>query len=105
MKFFIPLAEDDAQAERIISATSEATGHLIPSPRIYSIEYEHHGKKMIATVGENPDSYYCEVGPIICILGDDRLLAICTPDRGVTKGIPIFVGRHAVRSVKYFEPI
>ena len=105
MKFFIPLAEDDAQAERVISATSEFTKHPIPSPRIYSIEYEHHGKRMKATVGENPDNYYHEVGPVICILGDDNLLAVCTRDRGVARGEPIFVGHHAVFSATHFDPI
>ncbi len=103
MKFFIPLAEDDAQAERVISATSEFTKHVIPSPRIYSIEYEHHDKRMKATVGENPDSYYQEIGPVICILGNDNLLAVCTRDRGVARGEPILVGRQSVVSISYFD--
>lgn len=103
MEFFIPFAEDDAQAERVISATSKFTNHAIPSPRIYSIEYEHHGKRMRARVGEDPDSYYQEIGPVICILGDDNLLAVCTRDRGVARGEPILVGRQSVFSINYFD--
>jgi hypothetical protein len=103
MKFFIPLAEDDAQAERVITATSEFTKFAIPSPRIYSIDYEHNSKRMRATVGEDPDGYYREVGPVICILANDNLLAVCTRDRGVLKGEPILVGRQSVSFINYFD--
>jgi hypothetical protein len=56
-------------------------------------------------VGEDPDNYYHEVGPVICILGDDNVLAVCTKYRGVLGGEPILVGRHALFSVTRFDPM
>jgi len=85
MKFFIPFAEDDIQSERVILATSEFTGFAIPYSRIYSLEYRYNRKNMKATVGENPDSYYCATGPVICILENSDLFAVCTPDSPTTK--------------------
>lgn len=104
MKFFIPLVEEDAQAEGVIAAASRFTGHPIPSPRIYSIAYKHNGKSMKATVGESPNLYYHEEGPVICILGDETLYAVCTKNRGVGRGEPILVGRRSVLWVIHFDP-
>ena len=92
MKFFIPFSSDDEQAESVLDATSKFTGFPIPERRIYQIDYSHNGTKMRATVGEPADDYYREEGPVIALLKNESCLAICTKDRGVVRGTPIFVG-------------
>ena len=103
MKFFIPHAKNDAEAERVIVATSEFVKLPIPNPRIYAITYEHNRIKMKGIVGEKPNSYYQVTSPIICILGDEHLYGICTLYRGVIQGVPILVGGDKIISIEYFE--
>lgn len=104
MKFFIPFASDEAQGERVLNAVSEFTGFPIPSPRIYSLTYQHNGKEMIATVGDVVPGYYQEIGPVIAILYREGLFAICTRDRGVARGEPIYANAQSVLSVLHFDP-
>ena len=103
MRFFIPLATSDEQAERVLAATAKFTGFPIPSPRIYSVSYTHNGEEMVATVGKEADPYYRAVGPVIAILATDTCFSVCTRDRGVARGDPIYVGRGPGMEVEYFE--
>lgn len=103
MKFFIPAAKDDLEAESVLRKIAQFVGFGIPEPRIYSLTYWHNGKAMTATVGENPDSYYQEVGPVIAILQREDCLAVCLPHRGVLRGEPIYVGDAPTNKVEFFE--
>lgn len=103
MNFFIPFAKDEEEANSVIKSISEFTGFSIPLSKIYSIHYKHNGISMSATIGENPDKYYFEVGPVIAILKKPGLYAICTPNRGVIRGEPILVGSSSVQRVIYFD--
>ena len=104
MKFFLPLVESDEQAERVLQATSSFTGASIPDPRVFSIDYEHHGISMRAEVGQPVHSYYREGSqPVIAILKATGAYAVCLGQRGVAKGGPILVGVHAVRGIEHFD--
>lgn len=103
MRFFIPLASSDEEAESVLDSTAKFTGFPIPSPRIYSIAYRHNGIEMIATVGKEPNKYYQTAGPVIAILFRTGCYAICTANRRVLRGEPILVGEQSVSSVRRFE--
>lgn len=88
--FFIPNAADDAERDRVYDAIVRFNG--VPAPqRFYSISYYHNARHLVATVGE-PDPL--EGNTVIAILRDGSYqnapYLICTPDRGVIRGGPIF---------------
>lgn len=59
MKFFIPAAADDEQAESVYNSikkfASETTGWKIEDKRIFNIAYYHDGNKYYAEVGKVED--------------------------------------------------
>jgi hypothetical protein len=54
VKFLVPKATDEADAERLYAAMAELCGVPAPeaSERIQSITYEHNGEEWIAEVGQ-----------------------------------------------------
>jgi hypothetical protein len=102
-RFFIPGANDDAEAESVLAAIAAHNGRPVPPipDRLRRITYKHNGEFFVAEVGQPVDPYYCEDGPVIAILPGDPLL-ICTRDRGVVRGDPILVGSQSVLSTKFF---
>ena len=103
-KFFIPLAKDDDEAESVLESIAKFIDRPMPSRRIFRITYTHNGKFMAAEVGESPDPYYREAGPVIAIF-DGNPLCVCLPDRGVARGGPILVGAQSVQSKEYFDAV
>lgn len=104
MKFFIPYADDDAQAERVIAATAEFVGASVPQLRIQRLEYTHNSMPMVAEVGHPVHSYYRERNPIvIAILKRANCYLVCLAERGVARGEPILVGEHAVQGIEHFD--
>jgi hypothetical protein len=110
MKFFIPLAKDEAMAEDVLRSTAKVVERPVPPPaeRIFRFAYRDQriapGKITTVQVGDPIDPYYKEVGPVIAIFGGDPLL-VCMRDRGVARGAPIMVGANEVvnGSVEYFD--
>ncbi len=102
-KFFIPEAKDLNEAEEVLEAVVKHTGLVIPSPRIYSVDYKHNGKPMRVAVGEPAPADYKAVGPVVCILGKHPLFGACTLDRGVARGGPIYIGAGDIFSMEYFD--
>jgi hypothetical protein len=102
--FFIPGASSPQEAEMVLVAIAKFAQRPIPPPHecIRRIAYTHNGELYTAEVGQPIDPYYQTRGPIIAILGGDPLL-ICTPDRGVLRGEPIYVGAAHVKSAVYFD--
>ena len=100
-KFFIPMAEDETEAESILESIAKFISRPIPTRRIFRISYGHNGIPMNAEVGKDPDPYYREKGPVIAIF-DGNPFCVCLPDRGVARGDPILVGAQAVESIEYF---
>lgn len=103
MKFFIPGADDDQQAENVYSsikqAACEATGWSIKEKRIFNIEYYHNGKKYYAEVGKE-DSL---IGELVVAIIESNTYLICTVNRGVLKGVPIMVGKTDTITHTLFE--
>ena len=105
MKFFIPQADNIEQSERVYSAIAEFIGATIQetSKRVYSITYKHNGKTMVAVVGEVCDPYYEEADPIVAAIFKGNPYKICLKDRGVERGVPIFVSHNFIISESFFE--
>jgi hypothetical protein len=103
MKFFIPRAKGSEEENKIYEATKthvqKAMGN-ISSRKIFSIDYKHKDKLHHAEVGKEE-----KVGNeiIIIILESDTGYFVCTPSRGVHKGLPILIGKGEVISITDFE--
>lgn len=104
MKFFIPEICDLAEAEKIYAAIREINGKdtTLSDRRIYSISFEHEGRRYIATVGQ---VFKRLSETVIAILLDARrsCYLVCSATRGVAGGSPYLSGSHEVKSVEYFE--
>ncbi len=103
MRFFVPAVKDEADAEMVWEATKkfaeEMLGWKISERRIFSIAYRHEGKDYHVEVGK-PDPRSHEL--VVAILESTTYL-VCTPNRGVVRGIPILVGQDKVGKTIDFE--
>ena len=102
MKFFIPAAETDAEADVILESIAKFIQVQLPERRIYKLTFMHNGVEYSVEVGQPAPNYFQADGPVIAILGDDPL-CICLPERGVIRGSPIYVGRLSVKAIEYFD--
>ena len=104
VKFFIPKADGIIQAEEVWESVKKfAEKNLewdVTDRRIFSIAYQKHGKDYYAEVGK-PDPRNGEL--VIAIL-DSVTYLVCTPNRGVLRGIPILVGDSELRKITEFPP-
>ncbi len=105
MKFFTPEV-DAAQAEKFYEGirkfNAEGMGATLSPRRIYKVSGVHNGKRFEATVGKPFES----LGePVIAILLDTKrnCYFICTPNRGVLRGMPYLSGSDEIDSVEDFE--
>jgi len=106
MKFFIPLAEDKDQEARVYESIKkflkDELGTVASGRKVFSLHYKHNGKNYMAEVGkdEEPDGEL-----VIAILYEEQrnLYHVCTPNRGVARGMSILVGAHDVLSVTDFD--
>jgi len=106
MEFFIPEADDAAQADQVYEGTqrfvSESMGAELSDRRVYRINGVHNGRQFEARVGER----FEQAGElVIAILFDPRrnLYYVCTPNRGVAQGHPYLVGANDAGDVEDFE--
>jgi hypothetical protein len=105
MKFFLPAAADEAQAERVYQALAEQYQAIVTNKRIYQLQWRHSRQDMSCTVDEKLPAYY-KTGdePVIVILDCGNLFKICTPSRGVLRGEPVLAGKtEGNYFVTYFE--
>ena len=104
MKFFVPGAESQEQAEKIYAGIKDSvrksTGYSIATRRIFRIEYRHGGITQEAEVGK-PSSANGE--EVMAIFQSDLYL-VCTPTRGVISGSPLLVEQNEVLQAVDFEP-
>jgi len=102
--FFIPGANSPQEAEVVLDSIAKFVQRPAPPAheRIRRIAYTHNGEHYTAEVGQPVDPYYRTEGQVIAILGGNPLL-ICTPNRGVLRGEPIYVGAASVKSAAYFD--
>jgi len=86
MKFFIPAAEDAAQAEEVYQSirkfVADQVGRLT-NKRIFRIQFVRDGKQYNLAVGDRFEDLRAE--RVIAIL-EGRIYYVCTPNRGVVRG-------------------
>ena len=103
MRFFVPVTKDETEAEAVWEAikkfAEDNLGWEISERRIFSIAYHKHGQDYYVEVGE-PDPRVKE--PVLAILESNTYL-VCTPNRGVVRGIPILVGQDKVENIADFH--
>lgn len=106
MHFFVPAAENDAQAEQAYASFAKFVNVSIPidrGRRIAALDWEHNGQQMSCKVGEPMPPYY-QTGqePVLAIFDGGTCFKICTPSRGGIRGEPILAG-YSLASAKYFS--
>lgn len=101
MKFFIPRAKDDQEAEAIWqefrTGAEEWANRPVGNSRIYRLEYTHDGERQVARVGQPLYG-----GEVIAIFESEPYL-IYAVGRGFVRGTPVMVGQKDVRAVETFE--
>lgn len=104
MKFFLPPQKDEKLENEAYDAikkfAKEITGWDITDRKIYHIKYRHEGKDYEAKIGER-ETHQGEI--VIAILESTVTFLVCTPNRGVIRGMPILVGREEIISITDFE--
>ncbi|MEW6686790.1 MAG: hypothetical protein AB1393_11390 [Candidatus Edwardsbacteria bacterium] len=103
MKFFIPGAKDDREAQDILESikkfAKKTTGWNVTDRKIFSIKFKHRRKEYVAEVGQQD---WVTGETVIAILESDTFL-VCTPNQGVIRNMPILVGKREVDSIVDFE--
>jgi len=102
MKFFVPEAENETEALSVWNATrkfaEETLGWEVSERRIFRISYRHDGKDYSVEVGK-PDP---RIGEVVLVILESNTYLVCTPNRGVLRGMPILVGRNEVKRTADF---
>ena len=103
MKFFVPAATDDANAESIYDAIKQFNSPSCPitKRRIFAINSIHKGKKYYAEVGKEESAVHDLV--LAILETDKRLYYVCTTNHGGVRGEPILVGQHEVTGIVDFD--
>src|SRR5207253_6566221 len=105
MKFFIPKAQSAEEAAKVYSAIKahlrQGLGTRFAGRKVRLLRWRHDGKKYEAEVGKCT-SFNNEI--VIAILYEPKrnLYHVCTPNRGVLRGMSILVGGHGVFAVADF---
>jgi hypothetical protein len=103
MKFFLPHAENDEQAERGFASIAQFIGVPVPTKRIYKLSYKHNGFTFEVEVGKVAPEYYEEGQQKVIAIFNDGYYRICLPLRGVIRGIPILAGHHVTDHIEFFD--
>lgn len=105
MKFFLPGAKDDAEAEAVYDSIRKAAksgiGWDSTHSRIYSISYVVDGREYMSTVGEEDP----RVHELVIAILESTTYLVCTPTRGVLRGDPILVGSDVVHGCVKFTSV
>ena len=113
MKYFLPPQKDEKLENKAYDAikkfakettgwdiTDRTTGWDITDRKIYHIKYRHEGKDYEAKIGERETR---QGETVIAILESTVTFLVCTPNRGVKRGMPILVGKEEIISITDFE--
>ena len=103
-KFFIPKAKNEVQAQEVWKSVKkfaeETLDWEVSDRRIFSIAYQKQGKDYCVEVGK-PDPRNGEL--VVAILESITYL-VCTPNRGVLRGMPILIGKPELKDITDFSP-
>ena len=103
MKFFVPAARDNAEAESVYDAVIKFNNAPQQVNRIAVLAWEHNGMQMSCAVGDEAPTYYgTGKEPVVAILDCGHLFKVCTTNRGVVRGEAILVGKSGARPT-YFD--
>jgi len=103
-KFFVPAAEDPEQAERVYEAIRLFVSAPVQERRIASIRWRHNGQTYSCYVGGHmPEYFQTGTEPVCAIFDAGNLYKICTGNRGVIRGEPVYAGKDAFSEVSYFD--
>lgn len=106
MDFFIPFAKDAEETKSVLASVrafvSKEMAAELSDEMFFSVNYVHNGNAVKSEV-DKPEPHTGE--PVIMILFDKLrgLYLVCTPNRGVIRGMPIMVGQNEIVSVKKFD--
>lgn len=103
MKYFLPAAKDDGEAEETFQAIRKfakmTLGWETSDRKIFRLKYKHDGKDYYAEVGKTDQ----DTGEIIIAILESNAYLICTPNRGVLRGMPLLVGKESAYSIEDFD--
>lgn len=71
--------------------------------RIRSIRFRNNGDTIRVIVGEREPIERCEIVVAIFELKNRNTYLVCTPTRGILRGLPFFVNKGEVRYVEPFD--
>lgn len=104
MKFFVPYAADDGEAEQVWAAVRMALlgrGLATTRRRIHALQLAEDGDRHLLEVGmSTPDG---DTVHIILEAGDLDVFYVCTPSHGVLEGVPYVLGLDADNSAIDFD--
>jgi hypothetical protein len=103
VKFFIPHTDKPEEIlEGIIKFNEEELGWRVTERRIFRLHFVHNSKEYHVEVGK-PEPREREI--VVAILETKEstgVFYVCTPNRGVLRGMPYLVGKHEVISIEDF---
>ena len=104
MKFFVPAADSDEEAERVYSAIAQFVAAPITKKRIHRLSWQHNGMAMSCEVGCPLPRYY-QTGeePALAIFDCGTLYKIYTPNRRGLRGEPVHAGKDSKSHATYFD--
>lgn len=100
MRFFIPHAKDE-KTENIWRGVKkfaeQTTAWPVGERKVYRLEFVHEGTKQVACVGKQL------YGEEVIVILESVTYLVCTPNRGVLRGLPILVGKNEVIAIEFFD--
>lgn len=104
VKFFVPAANDREHSQEVYEKIRQFVAAPHQERRISSLSWRHNGMQMQCYVGGHlPGHYRTGDEPVCAIFDCDNLYKICTTNRGVLRGEPVYAGKDEHSQVSYFE--
>jgi hypothetical protein len=104
VKFFVPATNDLEEAERVFEATRKFNNAPVQERKIASISWRHNNMDMKCYVGGHLPEHFGTGTDLVCVILDaGTLYMICTRERGVVRGEPVYAGKEQSTNVSYFE--
>lgn len=106
VKFFIPAADSVEQEEQAYNGIKAFLGKELGAEfsdrRVYLLRWRHDGKEHVAEVGKTT-KFNGELVIAILYVPLCELYLVCTPNRGVRRGMSILVGGYSVNEFVDFD--
>ncbi len=104
MKFFIPKAKNEEEAEQVYLSIAKFVSAPFSKQRIFKLDWNHNNKDMSCQVGSLLPAYY-KMGeePVLIIFDCGDHFKICTPNRGGLRGEPVLAEKDWQSKTILFE--